>query len=157
MTPPTINQWMEDPLCVGYRIFSRLKHDKKPYWIGDILEVVASRFMDKIWLTELMRIAKNKNRWKQADILFQKIRSLKLSLNNDQDSIESLLFEIAENSAKVIFNSTDPPARYDERAGWVIFQRLLRFCDFLQDEEFRKTVWRALSGRRQNYFQEILP
>jgi hypothetical protein len=51
---------------------------------------------------------------------------------------------LAELVAKVTYNATDPPDRFDEDSGWWIAACLRDLVDRLGDEEFSEAAWSAL-------------
>lgn len=102
----------------GRRIFETVPSAVRPCWGGLLL----ARFREAMGealpvpMAGLQEICDDPTRWNEAYDQFQKIRCF----GREHDCALQNFLLLAEKIAKVTFNATDPPARFDDNSGWFI-------------------------------------
>ncbi len=135
----------EDIGNVGKAIYDAVPIKDKPDWAASILLFVSG---DSICpdIQNLIDISIDDTRWFEAHDAFQKVR--KLTLENAKkgktESLQQLIYDIAETTAKVIYNASGDSAPFDYHAGWRIAPRVKRITDLVADNEFEKKCWQLL-------------
>jgi len=100
-------------------------------------------------IDHLLEIADRPTEWGNAHRVFSLLRKSTLDLERlqnrtpEQEIVIHNLY-LAENVAKVIYNSTDPPDEFDEDSGWWVVACLRGIVDWWNDEEFSEEAWSAL-------------
>jgi hypothetical protein len=138
------------PLKVGELIFENLSIDIRPRWALTILESIVKRTKIKsVPIEHIIEIAKQPEKWKEAHGAFDKLRESTLKLEKlkvrsiEQDLLLCHVL-LAENVAKVIYNSTNPPDEFDEDSGWWIVPCVKDIIDVLNDDAFAQSMWSVL-------------
>ncbi len=144
------------PLDAGRLILVNLPTDTRPKWASRILRLVLAKSgVQCPAIEQLLHIADHETEWANAHRQFSILRRSTLDLERLQyrnREEECLLrhFYLAENVAKVIYNSTNPSDEFDEDAGWWVAACLRGFVDWWGDEEFSQAAWSALCFGEQH-------
>ncbi|WP_162656003.1 hypothetical protein [Tuwongella immobilis] len=147
------------PMQAGEELFKSLEANVRPLWAAGILSLVynRSRFQQPV-IDEAIQIARTPSLWAEGHRLFDRIRSLTLRLDGDDDlglSGDSKLLlghvvSLAELVAKVTYNASDPADPFDEDSGWWIVECLRGFVDHVwTDKDFSAAAWEALARYSQ--------
>lgn len=123
-------------------VYERLPRDYRPHWAGNILDLCRSRFPHLREVDEVYFVSCDATHWERAQQSFDAVRALTLS-NTAPFSGAALLFRLAENTAKVIYNASGGSVPYDHNAGWRLVEDLHAICEFLDDPEFTAEAARA--------------
>ncbi len=123
---------------IGRQIFDNIPNAIKPGWAGLIL----SRFDNYIQsvptaINELYPIIDKQENWKKAHSQFGKIR--RFLLDNKHYQPEAYLL-LAENVAKVTYNSSNEPAPFDNDSGWYISSLALQAATYFDDNRLEEEV-----------------
>lgn len=143
--------WNEgQPLEAGRLIFDNLPTKVRPEWASKILRLVLGRSgIQTPEIEYVLHIADHATEWRNAHDAFSALRQSTLNLERLQArSLEQGLvlyhLYLAENVAKVIYNSIDPPDEFDEDSGWWVVACLRGLVDWWSDEKFSEAAWSAL-------------
>jgi len=138
------------PLEAGRLIFENLPAQVRPRWASKILRLAVGRSGSSVPpIDHLLEIADRPTEWGNAHRVFSLLRKSTLDLERlqnrtpEQEIVIHNLY-LAENVAKVIYNSTDPPDEFDEDSGWWVVACLRGIVDWWNDEEFSEEAWSAL-------------
>ena len=130
------------PLQAGKMVYERLPKDFRPHWAGNILDLCRRRFPHLREVDEVYFVSCDATHWERARQSFDAVRTLTLS-DTVPFSGAALLFRLAENTAKVIYNASGGSAPYDHNAGWKVVVDLHVICEFLGDPEFTAEAAKA--------------
>ena len=124
--------YIKTNIQLGKQIFEAVPNSLKPKWSG----VILNKF--NYYITEipeaikgLSEIIKRPDRWREAHNQFNLIR--RFSLDNENYRPEEFIL-LAENIAKITYNSSGEPAPFDFDSGYYIPGLALKAADFFQDE-----------------------
>ena len=95
----------------------------------------------------MVEISFDERRWQEARDLFHELR--KLTLKNGRwgaaNSRKQLVLDIAETTAKIIYNASQGPAPFDYHAGWRMAPRIKRLAEEVGNGEFEQKCWNLLT------------
>ena len=134
------------PLKAGEIIYEHIRQIHRPVWAKEVLELCIPLTGKIKEVEEVLRIAKEPERWKEAHDAFSAVR--KLTLKSERkvgDSIYARILYLAENVAKVIYNASGEPAPFDHDSGYWIVSNLRHIVDQNKDETFEKQAWHIVS------------
>ena len=132
----------ENPLEIGRIIFEQIPPAKRPKWAASVLQLATSWIRHIPEIDYVLAIARDPREWEKGHIAFDRIRNL--TLINKEEFIECLLL-LAENTAKVIYNETNPTDPFDADSGWWIAENLWSITAKINDAEFEQKAWLCLS------------
>ena len=128
--------WMRGEfLQAGKLVFENLPKDVRPFWAASILDLCRKRFPNVREVDEVYLLAHDQPHWERARSAFDTVRVLTLATNKPFTGAD-LLFKVAEDTAKVIYNCSGGSAPYDHNAGWKLVASLQAVSDFLDDKTF---------------------
>lgn len=140
-------------LEAGRVVFENLAPSAQPEWAARLLRLVLKRvdFSSQI-IDRILSIAEDPDEWPKARRAFSKIRDTTLRLDALQErrqltaKEDDLLcvLQMAELLAKVTYNATDPPDRFDADSGWWMAACLRGFVDSMHDDVFAKEAWEGV-------------
>ena len=133
---------IKNNIKVGQEIFENLTNEIKPTWAGLIL----SRFDHYVNevptpIQDLFAIIDNKDRWKDAHGQFTKIRIF--NLDNPDFKPETYLM-LAEQVAKITYNSSNEHAPFDSDSGYKIPSLALKATEHFDDNRLEEEVKSAI-------------
>jgi len=123
-------------------VYERLPRDARPRWAGTILDLCRRRFPRVREVDELYFVTCDPTHWDRARQSLDAIRALSLS-GTASFSGASLLFRLAEDTAKVTYNASAGSAPQDHNAGWRVAKDLHAICQLLGDPKFSDEAARA--------------
>ena len=128
----------------GEILYENLRQRHKPLWAVEVLEL-CKPFVEKITeIEQLCTVAKDPKRWLEAGEVFSAIR--KLALEQDSfETIQSMVFSLAENVAKVIYNASGKLPPYDHDSGYKIVSDLKKIVDRAENQDFGSKAWYVVS------------
>ncbi|WP_437759580.1 hypothetical protein [Sorangium sp. So ce1389] len=139
-------------LMLGAELFRSVASEKRPAWIGGILEsVLAATQCDFMGFGgRMVAICRNKSAWSTAESLFLELRRVSLSSGDEGSPIERGLVDLLEVSAKVVFNASGAQPGFDAHAGARILPLVWRIMRLIDQEPGREealclveeTLWR---------------
>ena len=145
--------WNENKLLeAGKIVYESLPNNSRPLWASDILTECVKLINPVSEFLLVIRTAKTPNEWKNAHKVFQEVRNLTLKdeKNIGKNFVYTGLLSLAENTAKVTYNSFCanlaidyqysseflPP--FDEDSGLWIVQNLKYILEQVKDSNFEK-------------------
>lgn len=96
-------------------------------------------------------MAASENRWGEAHDAFQRVRRFLLARRASSDPNDErldALLDLAEKTAKVVYNASGNLAPFDHNAGWKIAPSLRRLITSIGDERFSRAARRAFLTNR---------
>ena len=135
------------PFQAGKMIYEQLSKEDRPVWAGNSLDLCRHRFPRVGEVDQVYFVACDPTHWLRAQQSFEAVRALAVG-GDSPFSGANLLFRLAEDTAKVIYNASGGPAPYDHNAGWRLVEDLHAICEFLDDPEFTKEA--AEAALREN-------
>lgn len=137
------------PLLAGRAIYEHLRPEHRPPWAAEILEIFAPLAPGAPEISALLAIAEDPVRWPEAQSIFDALRARRRAIAGEGSKAAiAMVLELAENVAKVTFNSTGLPAPYDHNSGWRIGANLQALLSLDPDPTLRARVWAAFSCER---------
>jgi hypothetical protein len=124
-------------LQAGKLIFEDLPKNVRPLWATSMLDHCRKRFPQVREVDEVYLLAHDPAHWEQARSAFDAVRALALAPDKPFPGAD-LLYRVAENTAKVIYNCSGGGAPYDHNAGWKLVAALHAVCEFIGDSRFTK-------------------
>ena len=141
------------PLEAGRLLYEQLSPQARAKWASRILQLVIQRSGLQVSAIEhIIRIANDTTKWSEAHRAFSKLRKSTFDLESlySQSVKQELLLHhlyLAENVAKVIYNSTDPMDEFDEDSGWWVVVCLRGLVDWWNDGVFSEAAWVTLCSQ----------
>jgi hypothetical protein len=123
-------------------VYEQLPKDVRPGWAGSILDLCRRRFPHVREVDDVYFISCDCTHWARARHAFDAVRCLTLAETAPFPGAP-LLFRLAENTAKVIYNASGASAPYDHNAGWKVVEDLQALCEFIDDPKFTAEAARA--------------
>jgi len=124
-------------------IYEHIPVNYRPFWAADLLGISCHMITDiDDLINDVIEIAYDKNRWKEAKDMFDKIRLLVLKeqeKNNNDTTLKEILY-LAEKTCKIIYNSTQNYALFDTNVGWKIGMNILHIIDRTNNEEIKNKL-----------------
>ncbi|XXX81364.1 hypothetical protein WMF30_21625 [Sorangium sp. So ce134] len=133
-------------LMLGAELFRSVASEKRPAWVGGILEsVLTATQRDFMGFGQRMvAICRDKGAWGTAESLFLELRRVSLGSEDEDSSVERGLVDLLEVSAKVVFNSSGAQPGFDAHAGARILPLVWRIMRFIDQEHGRKEELRLV-------------
>ena len=131
----------------GKVIFESLPRKKRVIWASSILRVVCEKCYYSKELEELLTVSLNEELWKNADQCFSAIRKRSIAIQDD-DGMESRSLDVGELVAKIVFNESGGHPKYDDNAGWLLGNRILKVTELISSVEghIEKELWARYWG-----------
>jgi hypothetical protein len=138
----------------GRLIFEHLPIRLRPVWAADLLRLILKQTrIECDQIEAILTVTEDQTRWKESYAIFMLLRDCTLDLikHNSLPPSESLILAVvglAEDVAKVTYNASDPPDRFDDDAGWYIVPAVKHICDLVGVEAFSRVIREVLfSGK----------
>ena len=125
-----------DDLLAGKLVYEALRAKDRPAWAADVLQLACRAVAPPTVVTAILEIAADENRWGQAREAFVCVRRLALCRRagaEQHDERLDALLDLAEKTAKVIYNASGCSAPFDHNAGWKIGPSLRRLAAAVGD------------------------
>lgn len=132
-------------LEAGRLLYENIPVELRPAWAAEVLAIARSHVPPIPEVEAVLEIASNPSRWPEARETFRAVR--KLTLQAEEPLYEGVLI-LAENVAKVTYNSSGHPPPFDHDSGWWIAQNLKYIIEQVNDPEFTADAWSTLSSER---------
>lgn len=123
-------QWARDAwragdfLRAGHILHHHLPRECRPIWAARVLAAACSTVTPPREVQHVLEVAADAQRWKEGHDAFAAVRALTLEqekAGHRRDAVLLSLLHLAENAAKVTFNSSGAPAPFDEDSGdWIV-------------------------------------
>lgn len=131
-------------LEAGRLLYEHIPAKSRPIWAASVL-VIAQRHVSALPEVEtILAIANDPSRWREASDAFWAIRELTLQA---KDPLCEGVLTLAENVAKVIYNSSGHSPLFDHDSGWWIAQNLKYITEQINDPDFAAEAWLVLVAR----------
>ena len=128
----------------GEILYENLRKRHKPLWAVEVLELCKPLVEEITEIEQLCTVAKDPKRWLEAGEVFSAIRTLALE-QDSFETIQSMVFSLAENVAKVIYNASGKLPPYDHDSGYKIVSDLKRIVDRTENQDFGSKAWYVVS------------
>lgn len=135
-----------DELAAARIIYEHLEREQRPAWAARLLELACRAVDVPTVVTMVLEIAANDRRWPEAHEAFQQVRRVVLGRQTAADGNDRLdaLLDLAEKTAKVIYNASGSAAPFDYNSGWKIGPSLRRLLIAIGDPELTEIARKAL-------------
>ena len=132
-------------LEAGRTLYEHIPNGSRPGWAANILGLCRTLTKTIAEVDAVYEIALDATRWPEAYDAFQRVRKLTLQAEKIRvkDPIYVDILALAENTAKVTYNSSGAPAPFDRDAGWWIVHNLRTIVDDYNDDDFASEAWSA--------------
>jgi hypothetical protein len=136
-----------DAVRVGQAILQHLPLADQVARAGAILDVCRTRWTSVPAVDAVSELARTPRRWREGHEHFSAVRKLTLieEKRRSNDFYYALLF-VAENTAKTIYNATEPIDAFDEDAPFWLAKNALSIVRSVNDSRFEEEIWQALIG-----------
>ncbi|HEX8599913.1 MAG TPA: hypothetical protein VF952_15545 [Chloroflexia bacterium] len=143
-------------LEAGRILFEHLPEEARPNWAANVLALAARHFPTIPEVENVQAIAKSPDThiWLEAKEAFHQVRALTLRVERQGPQEQLCFLLLAENTAKLTYNSFRQPAwveefapplsGFDADAGWWIAANARCIVDALDDTEFTNVPWDTL-------------
>ncbi|MBC8038670.1 MAG: hypothetical protein H7X89_15795 [Rhizobiales bacterium] len=139
-------------IACGQTLFEYLREEDRPIWASNVLKTMAE--LAGIQLAEIdeaIDLARTPNRWPEGHLMFDKLRTMLLRLSwepqsRDDHALTKKLISLAELTAKVSYNATNPPDAFDDDNGWYIPNATFKIVGIIDGEAVADKVVRALAS-----------
>ena len=159
-----------DYLGAGRAIYEHVHLENRPKWATAILQYAYKYFSKNHIIDELLRIESDSDRWTDANEILAQLRNDATAMEirrwiNVIKSIISRTYKnkvnlqysfliLAENVAKVIYNSSHPALRikrnlppfFDYDVGWWLPSNLASIVNKIGDDNLKAGAWRVISS-----------
>ena len=140
--------WDEGHLLQSGRVlYESMKDDQRVKWAANILWLCTDRVNSVPEINQLLECASDPRQWKQCHQVFQQIRAITLETekNPEQHSQEfRALLDVAETTAKILYNASHETAPFDYHAGWRLPLQVKKIMDVLQDQAFHEEALQVM-------------
>ena len=143
-------------LEAGELLFETLPLEVRPKWAARVLRAAVDKSgIEFAPIENVLRIANHPEQWGEAHNAFTVLRESTFELGKnkfrtkEQELFLCLLY-LAENVAKVIYNTSGLPWAFDEDSGWWVAQALRDVLDEVGDPEFSQSAWLLLCAREDS-------
>jgi hypothetical protein len=130
----------------GKILFGSLGIYQSAIWALKVLNFV-SGYVGEIpkEIEDLLKLEEEKTEWRSAKKCFEKIReNLVLKMEKEGKAVPSFYF-LAEHTAQVVFNSTNPEGGFDYHSGWNIPKSAYLCGKQTSDNAYGEKLWKVLS------------
>jgi len=134
-------------LEAGRLLYERIPVELRPAWAAKILALACNYIPAIPEVEAVLEITSDPSRWPEAREAFSAVRKLTLRA---KDPLYEAVLILAENVAKVIYNSSGHLPFFDHDSGWWIAQNLKDVIDRVNDTEFALDAWSILSSEEFN-------
>lgn len=104
----------------GRLLHEPLRPAQRVRWAAGILAACAAHSRPSREVSHVVDLARDPSAWGQAHTAFQSLRQLTIQEAHGGDPQQVALLELAETTAKVIYNASDEPAPFHFHRGWRI-------------------------------------
>jgi hypothetical protein len=130
----------EKATLAGKIVFEKIGNSRRPRWAARILKFVSNGYQDPL-VNYVLEIAVDSERWHEGREVFRKIREQTLKKGVP-------LLSLAEKTAKIIYNATEPPAPFDWHTGWSLCEDAFKIAQNSSIPDFSKNLWILIAGDR---------
>ncbi|WP_438015643.1 hypothetical protein WMF18_32920 [Sorangium sp. So ce315] len=121
-------------LLLGAELFRSVASEKRPSWIGGVVEsVLAATQLDFMGFGQrMLAICRDKSAWCTAESLFLELRRASLNSESERVPVECAMVDLFEVAAKVVFNASGAQPGFDAHAGARVLPlvwRIMRLID----------------------------
>ncbi|WP_437852571.1 hypothetical protein [Sorangium sp. So ce363] len=129
-------------MILGAELFRSVVSEKRPAWIGGILEavLVAARWDFLGFGQRMLAICRDRSAWGTAESLFHELRQASLSFEIEGSPVECAIVDLLEISAKVVFNASGARPGFDAHAGERVLPRVWQIMRFIEREPGREEL-----------------
>jgi hypothetical protein len=126
------------PRNTGAIVYEALEASHRPVWAASLLEFALDRVPAPTAVRDTIVIAREPIRWLEARRVFNELRvyTLKAEARETKDLGLLSILHLAENTAKVTYNSSGLPAPFDHTSGWWVASNLFDVATALADPNF---------------------
>jgi hypothetical protein len=139
-------------LEAGKLIFERIPREYRSAWAARVLEITCGHFASSEDIEAFLAFAKNPNQWvKDRDGNWHEVHALVSRFTGftyHPEPFPQLIFMLAKNVGKVVYNASGYPAPFDHHAGWEIADTLKQIVQGINDAEFETKAWSALCDQK---------
>ncbi len=130
-----------DGISAGRLILRNIEFYDRPGWGARVLEVCSER-VGKVAprVRHVLEVAKNRNQWQKGHRAFQEVRSIV------QLRAEDGILPLAENVAKLVYNTTMPADPFDYDCGWWVVETARQMAE-KEGQDFEPLLWQSLTAQ----------
>jgi hypothetical protein len=147
MTPEQLRlEWKTgDVALVGKRIMQYIPLANQVAKAAAILDVCRPKWISIPAVDTVATLAHTPGRWSEGHKAFNAVRDLTLreEKNRTNDVYYSLLF-VAEITAKIIYNATEPIDPFDEDSAWYLPAQTRHMAAKVNEAAFEEHLWQIL-------------
>lgn len=136
-----------EAIQAGRVIFEAIPNAERPAWAASVVLFCQSLFPEVPEINEVLAIARDSSRWREAYEAFQMVR--RANLANRDGSLENF-YRVGELAAKVTYNACEESksAPFDEDSGWKLVGILRGICEMKKDKNFTEEAFRVITRNR---------
>jgi hypothetical protein len=136
-----------DAIQAGRIIFEAIPNAKRPSWAASVVSFCQPLFSVLPEINEVLTIAQNSSRWREAYEAFQAVRRANLA---NRDAALENYYRVGELAAKVTYNACEESksAPFDKDSGSKLVGILRAICEMKKDKNFTEEAFRVVTQNR---------
>ena len=140
-------------LEAGKLIFEHIPTDHLAQWSANILEIALDHFLTSPDIQAVLEFAKHPDvfgngiddKWREAHAIIDEVNRFPYLL---PEPFPQLVFRLATNVGKVVYNAQGYPAPFDYDAGWEVVAILIQIVQGVRDPKFEAKAWSVLCAEK---------
>jgi hypothetical protein len=138
---------LSDDLLLGRTLIEPLAPEEQARRAVAVLDLCKGRWRPVPAIDRVSELGKVPARWAEGHAAFDDVRLLTLLAERvPTDAAYRALLNLAESTAKTIYNASGAPAPFDYHAPWRLPERALAFVRALGDDGLLDSIWSELTG-----------
>jgi hypothetical protein len=138
-------RWSSGDLLLGRTLIEPLVPAEQVRRAVAILDLCKQHCRPVPAIDRVCELGKAPGRWAEGHAAFDDVRHLTLLAERvPTDAAYRALLDLAESTAKTIYNASGEPAPFDYHAPWRIPQRALAFVRAFGDDSLLDVIWSEL-------------
>lgn len=131
---------------LGRELFEQVPAADRPLWASRVLALCHEMLPPIAEISALLSIASDDSRWREGHTMFDELRDYTLRVERAQrsDALKAAVLDVAETTAKIIYNESGETAPFDYHAGWRPAPRARRVAEIARDQNLEPALWTAL-------------
>jgi hypothetical protein len=140
-------RWLSDDRLLGRTLIEPLAPEEQARRAVAVLDLCKRRCRPVPAVDRVCELGRAPGRWTEGHVAFDDVRHLNLLAERvPTDAAYKALLDLAESTAKTIYNASGAPAPFDHHAPWRIPERALAFVRALGDDALLDPIWGELTG-----------
>lgn len=140
-------------LEAGKLIFEYIPVEFTSEWSANILEIALDYFSPSSDVQAILEFAKHPDtfgkgvngKWREAHEIVDEVNRFPYLL---PESFPKLIYTLATNVGKVVYNAQEYPAPFDYDAGWEVVATMIQIVQGVSNPEFETKAWSVICDNK---------